>query len=66
MISALGGKSLEELNKINMKILKEAKKFSTVEIANAIMTKINPNKNFIASGQKIWSQHTNPKKCFSS
>ena len=52
MISALGGKSLEELNKINMKILKEAKKFSTVEIANAIMTKINPNKNFIASGQK--------------
>ena len=52
MISTLGGKSLEELNKINMKILKEAKKFSTVEIANAIMTKINPNKNFIASGQK--------------
>jgi len=52
MILALGGKSLEELNKINMKILKEAKKFSTVEIANAIMTKINPNKNFIASGQK--------------
>ena len=52
MISALGGKSLEELNKINMKILNEAKNFSTVEIANAIMTKINPNKKFITSGQK--------------
>ena len=45
MISALGGKSLEELNKINMKILNEAKNFSTVEIANAIMTKINQIKN---------------------
>ena len=52
MISALGGKSLEELNKINMKILNEAKNFSTVEIANAIMTKINPNKKFVTSGQK--------------
>jgi serpin B len=52
MISALGGKSLEELNKINMQILNEVKNFSTVEIANAIMTKFNPNKKFVASGQK--------------
>ena len=52
MVSALGGKSLEELNKINMQILNEAKKFSTIEIANAIMTKFTPNKKFITSGQK--------------
>ena len=52
MVSALGGKSLEELNKINLQILNEAKKFSTVEIANAIMTKFVPDKNFVASGQK--------------
>ena len=52
MVSALGGKSLEELNRINMQILNEAKKFSTVEIANAIMTKFTPNQKFLASGQK--------------
>ncbi len=52
MVSALGGKNLEELNKINMQILNEVKNFSTVEIANAIMTKFNPNKKFVASGQK--------------
>ena len=52
MVSALGGKSLEELNKINLQILNEAKKFSTVEIANAIMTKFVPDKNFLATGEK--------------
>ena len=52
MVSALGGKSLEELNEINMQILNEAKKFSTVEIANAIMAKFTPNQKFITSGQK--------------
>ena len=52
MVSALGGKNLEELNRINMKILNEIKKFSTVKIANAIMTKFNPNKKFITSGRK--------------
>ena len=52
MVSALGGKSLEELNKINLQILNEAKKFTTVEIANAIMTKFNPDPKFVASGQK--------------
>lgn len=52
MISALGGKSLEELNEINLQILNEAKKFSTVEIANAIMTMFTPEKNFLAAGQK--------------
>jgi serpin B len=52
MVLALGGKSLEEINKINLQILNEAKDFSTVEIANAIMTKFKPNKKFLAAGQK--------------
>ena len=52
MVSALGGKSLEELNKINLQILNEAKKFSTIEIAIAIMTKFTPDQKFVASGQK--------------
>ena len=52
MASALGGKSLEELNKINLQILNETNKFSTIEIANAIMTKFTPDQKFVASGQK--------------
>ena len=52
MVLALGGKTLEELNKINLQILSQVKQFSTVEIANAIMTKFNPNSNFVAIGQK--------------
>ena len=52
MISTLGGESLEELNRINMQILNEAKEFSTIEIANAIMTKFTPNQKFITSGQQ--------------
>jgi len=53
MVSALEGKSLQQLNLINMKILNEFKKFSTVEIANAIMSKFAPNQKFVASGQKF-------------
>jgi len=52
MISALGGKSLEELNKINMEILNETKNLSTVEIANAIMSKFDLDQKFKASGEK--------------
>jgi len=55
MVSALGGKSLEQLNLINMKVLSEVKKFSTVEIANAIMSKFVPKQKFVASGQKYWA-----------
>jgi len=46
MISVLGNKDLEELNKINAEILKLTKKFTTVEIANAVMTKFTPKKPF--------------------
>ena len=52
MLLALGNKNLDELNKINIDILKVAKQFSTVEIANAIMTKFNPEKKFLLAGSK--------------
>jgi len=52
MLSALGNKNLEELNKINTDILKLAKEFKTVEIANAIMTKFQPKKSFLAISSK--------------
>ena len=48
MITALGNKNLEELNKINTNILKLTKKFTTVEIANAIFTFEIPKKSFSA------------------
>jgi len=47
MLFALGSKDLEELNRINTKILIESNKFTTVEIANAIMTKFAPEKTFL-------------------
>ena len=52
MISALGNKDLEELNKINIEILNLTKEFKTVEIANAIMTKFPPKKNFLAASSR--------------
>ena len=52
MLLALGNKNLEELNKINTDILKVAKQFKTVEIANAIMTKFNPEKKFLMAGSR--------------
>jgi len=48
MLTALGNKNLEELNKINTNILKLTKKFTTVEIANAIFTFEIPKKSFSA------------------
>ena len=52
MLLALGNKNLEELNKINTDILKVAKQLTTVEIANAIMTKFNPEKKFLMAGSR--------------
>ena len=52
MISALGNKDLEELNKINTDILKLTKEFKTVEIANAVMTKFPLKKSFLAASSK--------------
>ena len=55
MISVLGNKDLEELNKINAEILKLTKKFTTVEIANAVMTKFSPKKTFSAASSRYWA-----------
>ena len=52
MLLALGNKNLDELNKINTNILKTVQQFSTIEIANAVMTKFNPNKGFVTSVNK--------------
>ena len=47
MLLALENKELEELNEINLEILKVSKDFSTIEIANAIMTAFTPKEKFV-------------------
>ena len=44
---ALGNQNLDELNKINADILNLVKDFTTIETANAIMTKFTPKQNFL-------------------
>ena len=46
MLKTLGSEKIEELNYINKKILEISQTFSTLEIANAIMTKCKPFKIF--------------------
>ena len=52
MILALGNRDLKELNQINIDILNSIKNFTTVEIANAIMSKFNPEKEFLSIAPK--------------
>ena len=46
MVKALSGNSITELNRINSEILNAAKNFTSIEIANAIMTRIEPLDEF--------------------
>ena len=46
MVKALSGNSINELNRINSEILNAAKNFTSIEIANAIMTRIEPLDEF--------------------
>jgi serine protease inhibitor len=47
MISALSSDALDRLNINNFKILKAFKNFTSIEIANAVMTAFNPERNFV-------------------
>ena len=55
MLLALENESLEELNNINVEILKTSKDFTTIEIANAIMTTFNPKEKFLNAASKYES-----------
>ena len=52
MLEVLMSTSIEELNEINYDILSTFKEFSTVEIANAVMTKFTPLENFCSTADK--------------
>ena len=56
ILDILDNNSLEELNKINLEIISIIKQFSTIDIANAVMTKFIPLENFI----KISEQYLAP------
>ena len=46
MLKTLGSNTLDELNDINFKILSKSTEFSTIDIANAIMARQKPLKDF--------------------
>ena len=52
MLELLQYNSLEDLNKINYKIISAIKDFTTVDIANAVMTRFSPLKNFTYIAEK--------------
>ena len=46
MLEVLQSKNMDELNQINYDIISTFKKFSTIDIANAVMTKFTPIEDF--------------------
>ena len=46
MLDTLENESLEELNKINLEIISIINQFSTIDIANAVMTRFTPLENY--------------------
>ena len=52
MLDVLQYESIDDLNKINLQILSIVKDFSTIDIANAVMTRFNPLKEFKAIAEE--------------
>ena len=52
MLELLQSESIDDLNQINYKILSAFKEFSTIDIANGIMTRFTPLENFTKISEK--------------
>ena len=52
MLDTLQAENIEDLNNINYKILSSFKGFTTIDIANAVMTKFTPLKDFTSIAEK--------------
>ena len=52
MLDVLQYGNIDELNKINLEIISIVKDFSTIDIANAVMTRFNPLKEFNLIAEK--------------
>ena len=51
MLECLGNESLDELNNINQQILSIFQSFTSIEIANAVMTKLRPKQTFLNAAE---------------
>ena len=61
-LNLLDNKSLEEINLINSNILSLLKDNTSLEIANAIMTKLSPLPQFLKLAKDIYSSEIQPLK----
>ena len=52
MLELLESENIDELNKLNFQIISLIKEFSTLEIANAVMTKFTPLESFSSLAEK--------------
>ena len=54
LLKLLDNKGMEEINEINIKIISKIKDMSSLEIANAIMTRVSPLPSFIKIAKEIY------------
>ena len=52
MLKTLGSNNIDELNEINFKILSKSSQFSTIDMANAVMTRYKPLDDFCSIANK--------------
>ena len=52
MLKTLGSNTIDELNEINFKILSKSSQFSTIDFANAVMTRYKPLDDFCSIANK--------------
>ena len=62
LLKLLDNKSMEEINLINSNILSLLKDNSSLEIANAIMSKLSPLPSFLKIAKEIYSSEVQPLK----
>lgn len=62
LLKLLDNKGMEEINEVNFNILSKIKDTSSLEMVNAIMTKVSPLPNFIRIGKDNYSSEILPLK----
>ena len=62
LLKLLDNKNMDEINEINLKILSQVKDISSLEIANAIMSKLSPLKEFTKIAKENYSAEIQPLK----
>ena len=60
LLKLLDNKGMEEINELNLRIIYEIKEMSSIEIANAIMTRISPLPNFVKIAKENYLSEIQP------